>query len=134
MRAGRARRGGAWRPPRSALRGARSIENPRGKQGRHDIIRPMNTRAKRLAGACLCLVAGVMGEQIVMGQSTATAPAPPGLTFAFELRALVGPPVEVGQVPHGRRRIVPILGGTVKGPSFNATVEPGGADWQLIQP
>jgi hypothetical protein len=69
-----------------------------------------------------------------MGQNTATAPAPPGLTFAFELRALVGPPVEIGQVPHGRRRIVPILGGTVKGPSFNATVEPGGADWQLIQP
>ena len=69
-----------------------------------------------------------------MGQSTTTAPAPPGLTFAFELRALVGDPVEIGQVPHGRRRIVPILGGTVKGPSFNATVVPGGADWQLIQP
>lgn len=69
-----------------------------------------------------------------MGQSTTTAPAPPGLTFVFELRALVGDPVEIGQVPHGRRRIVPILGGTVKGPSFNATVVPGGADWQLIQP
>jgi hypothetical protein len=71
-----------------------------------------------------------------MGQNTATAgpPAPPGLVFAFELRAQVGEPVEVGQVPHGRRRIVPILGGTVKGPSFNATVVPGGADWQLIQP
>jgi hypothetical protein len=69
-----------------------------------------------------------------MAQSTTTAPAPPGLTFAFELRAQVGPPVEVGQVPHGRRRIVPILGGTVEGPSFKAKVLPGGADWQLIQP
>ena len=34
---------------------------------------------------------------------------------------------------HGRRRIVPILGGTVQGPSFSAKVVPGGADWQLIQ-
>jgi hypothetical protein len=43
-------------------------------------------------------------------------PAPPRLTFAFELRVRVGSPVEVGQVTHGRRRIVPIEGGTIKGP------------------
>jgi len=61
------------------------------------------------------------------------APAP-NLVFAFELRAQVGPPVEVGDVAHGRRRIVSILGGTVKGPELNAKVVPGGADWQLIQP
>ena len=62
------------------------------------------------------------------------APEPPALVFAFELRAQVGAPVEIGQVPHGRRRIVPILGGTVRGPMLEATVVPGGADWQLIQP
>jgi hypothetical protein len=61
-------------------------------------------------------------------------PAAPKLTFAFELRAQVGPPVEIGTVPHGRRRIVPILGGTVRGPELEAKVVPGGADWQLIQP
>ena len=59
---------------------------------------------------------------------------PPTLVFAFELRAQVGEPMEIGQVPHGRRRIVAILGGTVRGPQLNAKVLPGGADWQLIQP
>jgi hypothetical protein len=67
-----------------------------------------------------------------MAQS-AEAP-PPALVFAFELRAQVGAPLEIGQVPHGRRRIVEILGGTVRGPQLNAKVLPGGADWQLIQP
>ena len=58
---------------------------------------------------------------------------PPRLTFAFELRARVGNPIEVGQVTHGRRRIVPIEGGTVKGPQLNGIIPPGGADWQTIQ-
>ena len=63
-----------------------------------------------------------------------TEPAPPPLlTFAFELRARVGNPVEIGQVSHGRRRIVPIEGGTIKGPLLNGTVTAGGADWQVIQ-
>jgi len=60
-------------------------------------------------------------------------PAPPRLTFAFELRAKVGAPMELGQVLHGRRRIIPIEGGTVKGPMLNGTVPVGGADWQVIQ-
>jgi hypothetical protein len=60
-------------------------------------------------------------------------PVPPRLIFAFELRARVGNPVEVGQVTHGRRRIVPIEGGTIKGPLLNGTIPPGGADWQTIQ-
>ena len=65
--------------------------------------------------------------------SAQDSPTPPRLTFAFELRAKVGVPVEVGQVTHGRRRIVPIEGGTVKGPLLNGTVTDGGADWQVIQ-
>jgi hypothetical protein len=69
-----------------------------------------------------------------MAQSDSGAPPAPTLTFAFELRAQVGEPLEIGQVPHGRRRIVEILGGTVRGPGFEAKVLPGGADWQLIQP
>ena len=58
----------------------------------------------------------------------------PILTFAFELRATVAPPQEIGNVRAGRRRIVPILGGTVEGPDLRGTIRPGGADWQLIQP
>jgi hypothetical protein len=63
-----------------------------------------------------------------------TEPLPPHLTFAFELRARVGAPTEVGQVTHGRRRIIAIEGGTVRGPLLNGTVPAGGADWQVIQP
>jgi len=57
----------------------------------------------------------------------------PVLTFAFELRARVGVPQEIGQVRGGRRRIGPILGGEGDGPGVRGTILPGGADWQLIQ-
>ena len=58
---------------------------------------------------------------------------PPGLVFAFELRAQLGPPMELGQVPAGRRRIVPILGDTFEGPDLRGTILPGGADWQIVR-
>ncbi len=67
------------------------------------------------------------------GAATSPAPAAPKLTFVFEMRAAVGPPQEVGQVRSGRRRIVPITGGTFEGPNFRARILPGGADWQTIQ-
>jgi hypothetical protein len=93
----------------------------------------MTNRIRRIA--CLGLFATIVsvGEPM-MAQSDRDAATAPTLTFAFELRAQVGEPLEIGQVPHGRRRIVEILGGTVKGPAFSAKVLPGGADWQLIQP
>jgi hypothetical protein len=97
----------------------------------------MKAHLLRTACVALCLLAGFTMEPRALAQktgATAAQPAPP-LTFAFELRATVGDPVEIGPVPHGRRRIVPILGGTVRGPMLNATVVPGsGSDWQLIQP
>jgi len=73
---------------------------------------------------------------LVAGVSTAVAqgPAPPRLTLAFELRATVGPPMEVGDVARGRRRIVAITGGTFEGPGLRGKVLPGGADWQIIRP
>src|SRR5215208_5689021 len=57
----------------------------------------------------------------------------PGLTFAFELRAQVGMPLEVGELPQGRRRIVQILGGTFAGPGLKGKILPGGADWQIVR-
>lgn len=64
--------------------------------------------------------------------AAAQAPAPPKLVFAFELRALVAPPLVVGEVPAGTRRIVQITGGTFEGPGLRGKVVPGGADWQII--
>jgi hypothetical protein len=60
-------------------------------------------------------------------------PAPPPLTFAFELSVLIGPGLEVGDFGGGRKRIVPILGGNVSG-RLSGVVLPGGADWQTIRP
>ena len=85
-----------------------------------------------VAGACL-LTTILAAPAAAQTPKPPADPAPPRLTFAFELRARVGSPIEVGQVTHGRRRIVPIEGGTIKGPMLNGTVPSGGADWQVIQ-
>jgi hypothetical protein len=63
----------------------------------------------------------------------ATARAPQ-MEFALEIRVRVGSPLEVGQIPAGRRRIIPLTGGTFEGPGLKGTVLPGGADWQLVRP
>ena len=54
--------------------------------------------------------------------------------FVFEVRAEVAAPRVIGPSSHGLRRVVPILGGTVKGPRFSGRVVPGGADWQYVRP
>ena len=45
----------------------------------------------------------------------------------------VGPPLDVGPVPGGRRRIIPILSGTFEGSGMKGRVLPGGADWQIVR-
>jgi hypothetical protein len=64
---------------------------------------------------------------------TPVAPVPPKLSYALTLRVQVGAPVELGDVARGRRRIIPILGGTFEGPALRGTVLPGGADWQIVR-
>jgi hypothetical protein len=60
-------------------------------------------------------------------------PTPPVVTFAMTLRVLVGPTTDFGSVPGGRRRVIPILGGTFEGPTVRGAVLPGGADWQIVR-
>ena len=55
------------------------------------------------------------------------------LTHVFTAHVDIGVPLDLGPVSTGRRRIVPILGGSVTGPRLTATVLPGGADWQIIR-
>jgi Protein of unknown function (DUF3237) len=61
-------------------------------------------------------------------------PSAPKLTFAFEARITLAPPIEQGTVDGQRRRFIAITGGTVKGPKLNCVVLPGGGDWQSIHP
>ena len=57
-----------------------------------------------------------------------------GLEFVFEITALIGVPLTGGAGRLGQRRIIPITGGTVRGPRLNGRVLPGGADYELIRP
>jgi hypothetical protein len=57
--------------------------------------------------------------------------ATPGLSFIGELSAKVALPVDVGKIPQGMRRIVPILGGEMTGPRLTGKVMPGGTDYQV---
>jgi hypothetical protein len=57
--------------------------------------------------------------------------ATPGLSFAGELSAAVGPPVDVGATPNGIRRIVPVLSGEMTGPRLAGKLLPGGTDYQM---
>ena len=66
-------------------------------------------------------------------QARTSAETPPRLTLAFTIRVQVGAPTELGQVPRGRRRIIPILGGTFDGSNIRGKVVPGGADWQIVR-
>ena len=61
-----------------------------------------------------------------------TALPAPGLEFFADLSVQVDRPQEVGQAPGGLRRVVPILGGEVRGEGWTGRVLPGGADFQLI--
>ncbi|WP_374669811.1 DUF3237 domain-containing protein [Ramlibacter sp.] len=64
-------------------------------------------------------------------EPTAALPAPP-LTFFAHVTVQVGAPQEVGITPAGRRRVIPILGGTVRGDGWSGQVLPGGADFQRV--
>ena len=57
------------------------------------------------------------------------------MTLELLLRAEItlAPAQELGDSPLGRRRIIPITGGTFRGERLSGRVLPGGADWQVIR-
>ena len=60
----------------------------------------------------------------------------PTLEPVCDLVVHVAAPLEAGTITglnsRGRRRIIPITGGSVSGPQLNGRVMPGGADFQLV--
>lgn len=62
--------------------------------------------------------------------------APPIPTLVHLMRAEIrlGTIEEIGATPLGRRRVIPIVGGSFTGARISGEVLPGGADWQLVRP
>lgn len=66
-----------------------------------------------------------------------SAPPAPGLAWMGQVRCDVGEVIDLGAAPSAsspRRRVVPLLGGTVEGPELAGTILPGGTDWQWHHP
>jgi len=53
----------------------------------------------------------------------------PIFTIHAELEGITS----LGRTPYGERRVIGILGGSVRGPKLNGQILPGGADWQIIR-
>jgi Protein of unknown function (DUF3237) len=59
----------------------------------------------------------------------------PHLTRVYRLEATLADPLDLGEVAEGRRRIVPLIGGSFTGRELNGTLLPGAsADWQIVRP
>lgn len=56
-----------------------------------------------------------------------------GLEPLLTAEITLGEAQELGETPQGRRRIIPITGGTFSGARLSGRVLPGGADWQVIR-
>ena len=54
--------------------------------------------------------------------------------YVLSLSIKVGQPIVAGDLGHGTRRIIPILGGAVHGGGMKGTIFPVGADFQIIRP
>ena len=57
----------------------------------------------------------------------------PGLQPLYASRIDIAAPLEVGDGPHGKRRVINILGGAFSGARLAGRVLPGGADWQIVR-
>jgi Protein of unknown function (DUF3237) len=54
--------------------------------------------------------------------------------YVFTITARIGAPISAGETGIGVRRIIPVIGGEVRGEGINGRVLSGGADFQIIRP
>jgi hypothetical protein len=59
-------------------------------------------------------------------------PVIPRLELLAHLSITLAPPLSIGKVLTGERRIINITGGRVEGARLRGQVLPGGADWQIV--
>jgi len=94
----------------------------------------MSDRRSFLSTAALGLASGLPGLVAAAEQTPASPPAGarvPKFEFVYECNATLSPAVEMGKTVEGQRRIIPITGGTVRGPKIQAELLNGGWDWNL---
>jgi hypothetical protein len=96
----------------------------------------MTDRRSFLGTASLALAAW-LPQLARSADSAATGPGLPAgarmpkLEFVYECDATLSPAVEMGKTVEGQRRIIPITGGTIRGPRIKAELLNGGWDWNL---
>lgn len=96
----------------------------------------MTDRRQFLGSASLALAAAL---PVVGSAADGTSPPgsrPPGIRvpkfeLLYECDATLSPAVEMGKTVEGQRRIIPITGGSVRGPRIRGELVSGGYDWNL---
>ena len=80
---------------------------------------------------CILLFVALVTIQIKAQQIVPPTPADtPKLEYVMQLYVTLEPEYVVGEVPHGKRVVIPITGGIFEGPQLKGTIIPGGADYQ----
>jgi hypothetical protein len=75
--------------------------------------------------------AAALPTQGASGVSLPVGARVPKFEFVYECQATLSPAVEMGKTVEGQRRIIPITGGSVRGPKIRAELLEGGWDWNL---
>jgi Protein of unknown function (DUF3237)/Muconolactone delta-isomerase len=97
--------------------------------------RPARRPAARRLAACHGHAARGAPQRSGDGPLMSALLPDPSLTRVYRLEATVGEPLDLGDIAQGRRRIVPLTGGTFTGPELNGKLLPGSsADWQIVLP
>lgn len=94
----------------------------------------MTDRRTFLSSASLALCIPGLTRAADANTSTAALPAGvrvPKFELLYECDATLSPAIEMGKTVEGQRRIIPITGGTIKGPLIRGEVMNGGWDWNL---
>lgn len=96
----------------------------------------MTQRRTFLKAVPRVLAAGASGLALAAGPSAAVSTLPTGarlpqLEFVYECDATLLQALDFGKTFEGQRRIIPITGGTVRGPRIRGDLLNGGADWNL---
>ena len=89
----------------------------------------MKNRKQFLTTVGLGIAGTVLGNNKFTNDNKDT----PQLEFAFSAKVTLDKLQDLGNTPHGHRRIIPITGGSFEGPAIKGIVKPGGADWQIVR-